>query len=148
MVIGFLTICLASWYVLAGFGYSLNSGQLGRDPYLFPFQCFAEALPCYWFGGKEHRTQFIKKRIGISCQGWMISSKRPYSYDEIRKDNLYEEVFWAMCGGRFSFWFGHFFGFFFGPIFLLGVMILMVVLLPIFIFRYLISRFKTNKTAR
>ncbi|MES2214361.1 MAG: hypothetical protein V4465_03185, partial [Patescibacteria group bacterium] len=61
--IGYLTICFIGWYLLATFNYGMNSGQLGRHPLLFPFECFAEELRCYLPGGKEHRIHFIKDRV-------------------------------------------------------------------------------------
>ena len=108
-------VCSAAWYLLAAFDYALNSGQLGRHRYFFPFQCFAEEVRCYWFGGKKYRIDFIKSRVG-TYDGCMMSSKRSYSHQEIRDNNLYEEVFWAMCGGRISFWSEHILYFFLGPV--------------------------------
>lgn len=112
-VIGYLVAGFISWYLLSALNYGLNSGQLGRHPYLFPFQCFVEELPCYWFGGKKHRIEFIKCRC--HGNGTFLGSKRSFDHKEIRENNLYEVVFWEMCGGRISFWGGHLFQFFFGP---------------------------------
>src|SRR3989338_7840389 len=109
----YLVTCFISWYLLAGLNYGLNSGQLGRHPYLFPFQCFAEDVKCYWFDGQKHRIEFIKSRS--NGKGWFLGSKRSYSHQEIRDSNLYEEVFWSMCGGRISFWSEHALYFFLGP---------------------------------
>ncbi|MBI5733252.1 hypothetical protein HY967_04895 [Candidatus Jorgensenbacteria bacterium] len=104
-VIGYFALGLVGWYLSAGFKYGLSGGQLGRHPLLFPFQCFLEELPCYLPGGVKYRIEFIKSRVG--GPGTMLSSKKSYSHEEIRQKNLYEEVFWVMCGGRFSFWAEH-----------------------------------------
>lgn len=111
-VLLYLVSCLVSWYLLAGLNYGLNSGQLGRHPFFFPFQCFAEDIKCYWFGGQKHRVEFIKSRCG--GEGSFCGSRRSYTHQEIRDGNLYEEVFWAMCGGRISFWSQHIAAFFLG----------------------------------
>ena len=113
-VVLYLLACPVGWYLIAVMNYGLNSGQLGRHPYLFPFECFAEEIKCYWFGGQKYRVDFIKQRCygnGVFC-----GYRRSYDHQEIREKNLYEEVFWAMMGGRISFWGGHLITFLFGPI--------------------------------
>lgn len=115
-VILYLVACPVGWYLLAGLSYGLNGGQLGRHPLFFPFQCFAEDIKCYWFGGQKHRVEFIRSRC--NGNGSMCGWKRSYNFEEIRNNNLYEEVFWEMCGGRISFWSKHVLYFFLGPILL------------------------------
>ena len=112
----YLVVCFASWCLLAGLSYGLNGGQLGRHPFFFPFQCFAEDIKCYWLDGQKHRIEFIKSRS--NGNGAFCGSKRSYDHQEIRDNNLYEEVFWAMCGGRISFWSEHVLYFFLGPVFI------------------------------
>ena len=112
---GYLIACFVTWYLLAALNYSLNGGQLGRHRLWFPFQCFTEEIRCYWFGGKTHRIEFIKSRC--DGDGFFISSKRSFTHQEVRDNNLYETVFWGMCGGRLSFWTEHSIYFLFGPLF-------------------------------
>ena len=95
------------WYAANFFEYGLNSGQLGHHPFLFPFQCFVEDLPCYLPFGKERRIAFIKERMSGSDHGSFLSDKAGYDYVEIREKNLYEEVFWSMMGGRMSYFGRH-----------------------------------------
>ncbi len=113
--VGYLTVCLFSWYTIQGFSYGMSGGQLGRHWLLFPFQCFLEDLPCYLPNGKVHREKFIRDRVG-DWDGVMIGYSRSYSHEEIRRGNLYEEVFYEMKGSMFSFWLGHLTCFFFGPV--------------------------------
>lgn len=110
----YLLACPFGWYLLAGLSYWLNGGQFGRHPFFFPFQCFAEDIKCYWLGGQKHRIKFIRSRC--NGNGIMSGSKRSYDFEEIRNNNLYEEVFWEMCGGRISFWGEHVLYFFLGPV--------------------------------
>ncbi|KKR02676.1 MAG: hypothetical protein UT29_C0001G0156 [Candidatus Yanofskybacteria bacterium GW2011_GWA1_39_13] len=115
-IILYLIACPIGWYLLASLDYGLNGGQLGRHPFLFPFECFAEDIKCYWFGGQKHRVEFIRSRcVG---EGSFCGSKRSYTHKEIRESNLYEEVFWAMCGGRISFWSQQILYLFLGPVFI------------------------------
>ena len=118
----YLVACFVSWYLLAGATYALNSGQLGRGRYLFPFQCFAEDIKCHWIGGQEHRIEFIKSRC--YGEGTFCTSKRSYSHQEVRDNNLYEEVFWEMRGSRTFFWSQHFLYFFLGPILLVSILVI------------------------
>ncbi|MDE2019331.1 MAG: hypothetical protein KGJ13_03210 [Patescibacteria group bacterium] len=133
--VGYFVACFVSWYFLAAMDYALNSGQLGRDPFLFPFQCFAEELPCYWFGGKRRRVEFIKSRCGGN--GTFCGQKRSFTHEEIRASNLCEVVFWEMCGGRFSFWSEHSCKFFLGPFLVLFILLLCLVGLVLLPFRWL-----------
>lgn len=137
--VGYLLVCFVSWYLLATMNYGLNGGQLGRHPYLFPFQCFAEEWRCYWFGGKKHRIEFIKCRC--RGNGSFCGFKRSFTHQEIRENNLYEEAFLEMCGGGPSFWGGNLFLFFFGPlIVVLALLMGLVGWLVIFPIRWLIGR--------
>lgn len=121
----YLVACPIGWYLLAGLQYGLNGGQLGRQPYLFPLECFVEEIKCYWFGGQKHRIEFIKEQCG--GEGVFCGSRRSYTHQEIRENNLYEEVFWAMMGGRVSFWGGQFLTFFFGPALIVILLVAIVV---------------------
>ena len=115
-LVGYITIGLVNWYFLTGFEYGMNSGQLGRNPYLFPFQCFVEHLPCHLPDGKKHRIEFIRARVG-NYNGCMIGKSKSYSFEDIREKNFYEEVYWQMCGSNFSFWATHSSYVFLWPIF-------------------------------
>lgn len=106
--------CFVGWYFCMGFGYAINGGQLGRSRWAFPFQCFWEELPCYLPGGRKHRIAFISER-SKGIDGVMIGRTRAYDYSEIREKNLYEEVFFQMCGGRTYFWVTQLFVFFVSP---------------------------------
>lgn len=107
-LVGYLTCGLIWWYVMGFMNYGLNSGQLGRHPYLFPIECFLEHLPCYLPNGKEHRIKFIKSRVREG-EGFMISldSGKSWTNKEIIEKGSYEEVFYGMLGGPFYFWFYH-----------------------------------------
>lgn len=124
-IILYLIVCFASWYQIATLSYGLNSGQLGRHPYLFPFQCFAEDLKCYWFGGQKYRIEFIRSRC--EGDGTFASSKGNYSFKDVREKNLYEEVFWAICGGRISFWVEHSTYFLFGWVLIVAFVVVSIV---------------------
>ncbi len=122
----YLALCLVGWYFLAGFDYAMNSGQLGRHPRWFPFQCFAEEVRCYLPGGRKYRVDFIKTRV----RGWdgvMACSSKSYTYQEIREKGLYEEVFFAMLGGYARFWSSHLFSFFVSPFLALFLLVLGVI---------------------
>lgn len=121
----YLLACPMGWYAISLLHYGLNGGQPGRHPYFFPFQCFAEEIKCYWFGGQKYRIEFIKEQCYVD-DGVFCGYRRSYNHREIREKNLYEEVFWAMMGGRISFWGGHLFSFFFGPM-LVAIFIVAVI---------------------
>ncbi|MDB5258083.1 MAG: hypothetical protein JWM14_2778, partial [Chitinophagaceae bacterium] len=116
---GYLSICFIGWYLLAAFNYGMNSGQLGRHRWLFPFECFAEEVVCYLPGGKQHRINFITQRIG-DWEGFMVSGSagKSWSYEEIREKGIHEEVFYGMVGSHFGFWSTTFLTFFGSPIIL------------------------------
>lgn len=125
----FLVSCIllgiAGWYVTSAFTYGMSSGQLGRHAYLYPFQCFLEDLPCYLPFGRKYREEFIRSRTHGS--GTMCGRKKAYSFDEIRKNNLYNEVFYQMCGTHSDFYISHLGRFLFGWIFLgIGITLLIV----------------------
>ncbi len=113
-LIGYFVACLAGWYVLAGIGYTMRGGQLGRSKLLFPFECFLEELPCYLPGGQLRRVQYVKELFSDSGEIRMKGSKRTWTYDEIQKEDLYEKAFFDMCSSRFSFWLYHLVVFFVG----------------------------------
>ena len=142
-VVVYLTACFVAWYFLLTFDYAINGGQLGRHPLWFPFECFAEELPCYWFGGKQHRIEFIRSRCngdGVFC-GW----RRSFTYEETRKNNLYEMVFWEMCGGRFSFWGEQLLQFFFGPLFIAILLCAILIGLVLLSVRWLLELMMSHR---
>lgn len=118
-----ILVGIAGWYVISAFTYGMSSGQLGRHAYLYPFQCFLEDLPCYLPFGRKYREEFIRSRTHGS--GIMCGRKKAYSFDEIRKNNLYNEVFYQMCGTHSDFYISHLGRFLFGWIFLgIGITLL------------------------
>jgi len=128
----YLIACPIGWYLFTALEYALNGGQLGHHPLFFPFQCFAEDIKCYWFGGQKHRLEFI--RLRCEGDGSFGGSTRSYTYREVRDNNLYEEVFWEMCGGKISFWSRHVSYFFLGPVpvvFLLAIAVTALIVWPI-----------------
>lgn len=129
--LGYLFMSFLCWYILYAIDCSLNSGQLGRHPILFPFECFIEELPCRIRNGKQARIDFIKKLIGDEGDGSMCGSKRSYRYEEIRENNLHEEVFFNMLGGHFGFWSMHLLYFALWPVALCIVVVMIVVVVII-----------------
>ncbi|MBP9759849.1 MAG: hypothetical protein KBD24_00585 [Candidatus Pacebacteria bacterium] len=123
----YVVTCILGWYIVAGIGYSMNSGQLGRSKWFFPFECFIEELPCYLPGGRRHRIAFIKDRVG-NHEGTMAGLRRLWTYQQIRKSANYEEVFFEMMGGRFRFWSYHASVFILGPLFVCLALILLIVI--------------------
>jgi len=80
---------LIFWYFIYGLNCALNSGQLGRHWFFFPFQCFWDEIKWNFPGGKAH---YIKINIvGSFEDGSVCGSKRTWSFREIRERNLYAE---------------------------------------------------------
>lgn len=132
-LIGYLVFCLGSWYLIAGLDYAMNSGQLGRSKWLFPFECFLEEVKCHLPGGQQYRIAFIKDRVR-DWNGFMIGRSRNWSHSEIRWKKQHEDVYFDMMGGHLSFWSYHF-TCFFGGFLILGLylallFILMLINLP------------------
>lgn len=106
LVFAFVTFLV--WYFSYGMEVFLNGG----DSVL---KSFAEHLTWHIPGGLKRRAAYIKEIIDsmplqmVNGQprllGTMAGSKRCWDYEEIRDNNLYEEVAKDMLGSTLGFWF-------------------------------------------
>lgn len=102
---GWITFCVALgivfWYV--SYRLTLNLNAFCPPPTLVALK---EDLLWILPGAGKRRASYIKELVKEG-DGYMISSKGSWSYQEIRDNNLYEEVGWAMLPGYFSFFLNH-----------------------------------------
>lgn len=80
------TIGLFAWWCLYGFESYLNGGDVGRNRFLFPFQCFWGEVLWNLPGG---HAAFAKKAVGRS-NGIILGHRRSWHYAEVREKDLYE----------------------------------------------------------
>ena len=117
------------WYfaiMIVGFSfhwwieYMLNDGGGSARDVLDGFrEDVSWAIP----GSRKRRGEYIRRLI-MDCGENAIGSMGGYSYEEIRRDNLYEKVGAIMLPGPFWFW-SRFFGWVFWPV--AGATLLIVV---------------------
>ncbi len=104
----FVFVTIVVWYFLYGISVFLNGGNN-------VLKSFIEHATWHIPGGLNRRTAYIKAIVdGMPLQvvdgqprllGAMAGSKRCWDYEEIRDNNLYEEVAKDMLGGTLEFWF-------------------------------------------
>jgi hypothetical protein len=92
------------WLIWYGLHAGLNSGQLGRGRY-WVFECFGEEVLENIPGGLKRKSDKIRQMVGRSGKGVMCGVTRGYDFEEIRRDNLYEEVAREMFPPPAVFWF-------------------------------------------
>lgn len=85
------------WYLLYSLETYLNSGSLGRGRF-WVFKCFWEELWWYLPGGLSRRADYIRNKVG--GDGFLGG----YTYEEIRRGDLYEVVAKEVLPRGLYFW--------------------------------------------
>ncbi len=83
----FLGFFLLIWYLYNGLEYFLNSGNLGRHRYFFPFQCALEDFKLYSPFGREKRKKFIKDRLPLRGFDSIITTKKLWTVKDVTDSN-------------------------------------------------------------
>jgi len=100
-IVAYVALGFVVWYVYFALLMSLNSGRLGRGKW-WVFECFWEQ--CQWFlpGGLAKRVKNIRERVPLypGVLGWIGR----YNYQDIREQNLYEQVAHEVLGSGYVFW--------------------------------------------
>lgn len=91
------------WYVYFNFEYAINGGGAGRNPYLMVFQLFWQDILWSIPGGLKRKTAFIKERFG-SGNVCIAGSKRNWEWEDVVRDNLYEDCAKDTLPGPVGFW--------------------------------------------
>ncbi len=94
------------WYLSYGLECFMDGATLSRDQFLAPFQCFWEEVLWVLPGGRKRKGDYIRRQVSrFEGEGYMGS----WTYSDIRRFNLYEEVGSAMLPGWIHFVFMHVF---------------------------------------
>lgn len=119
--------------------YLMNGGSGGPREMLAGFcEDFSWAIP----GSRKRRGEYIRQRI-LDLGENAIGSMGGYSYEEIRRNHLYEKVGEIMLPGPFWFW-SRFFGWVFWPI--AGAALLLLVSFSWVLHRVLVFSFGEERT--
>lgn len=95
----YILVGFGIWYLLYGLTYRMNGGRHSV------FYGFWEELLWHLPGGLAKRTDYIRKMVGRGTEDRSISGYLgKYSYEEIREQNLYEEVAKTTLGTSLTFW--------------------------------------------
>jgi hypothetical protein len=123
-IVPYIAIGLVLSIVVYAFEGALNGGQIGRGRWWL-FQLIWQDVRWFSLGGLKRRTEYIRGKVGpdSSHQGFIDG----YSYEEIRNQNLYQEVAKKTLGSGWIFWgFNVFFMIFFWWV---GVLILLILII-------------------
>lgn len=80
------------WYFVSGLDCWCNSGGIGFNQFLMPFQWFWQSLLWTLPGAARRKGEYIKEYIEGDDYGRMYCGDKTWSYSEIREQNAYEIV--------------------------------------------------------
>lgn len=99
----YLALAFPMWYLLYGTQMHLNGGPLGRSRF-WVFECLWEDILFFTPGGLKRRAENVRIRVSRGSGYMPGPGRRTYSYEEIRDQNLYEEVATHLFGTPAQFW--------------------------------------------